>query len=398
MTGFMTRQTDKLSARQVQTAKEPGRIGDGRGLYLHIDEALNKRWVFVFQWRQKRKEMGLGSLLDVSLKEAREKRDEARKLVLSGVNPIDARKADRGAVTFGEYALETIETIKSEWSSAKTEKNWRDSLEKHAASIWNKPVDAVDQDDVLGVLRPIWTTTPVLAEKVRGRLERVLGAATAKKLRKGDNPATWKGNLEHLLAAKTELKEGHHRAMPFADLPAFVQRLGSSVGDRALLWTILNASRPGEARSAAPGEVKRDIWTVPPERMKGKKGKRREHRVPLSKQAVALHALLPVDGDWLFPGLKPDRPISAGTMDAALSRLGVDKIATVHGFRSSFKDWATETTDFPDSLSEAALAHITGDKAERAYRRGDVLIRRRALMQAWADYVLPEGLPAGIVG
>lgn len=393
----MTRQTNKLSARAVQTAKTPGRLGDGGGLYLHIDQALNKRWVFVFQWRGKRKEMGLGPLALVSLSEAREDALSARKLVRAGTNPIDARKADKGAVTFGEYALETIEAIKSEWTSPKTEKNWRDSLEKHAAPIWKKPVSEIDQADVLDLLGPIWTSTPVLAEKVRGRLERVLGAATAKKLRKGDNPASWKGNLEHLLAAKTELKEGHHRAMPFADLPAFLQRLGPSVGERALLWTILNVSRTSEARSAVPGEVSNEVWTVPAERMKGKKGKRKEHRVPLSRQAAALYDLLASESDeWLFPGR--NGPISTGTMDAVLTRLGVDAVATVHGFRSSFKDWATETTEFPDSLSEAALAHITGDKAERAYRRGDVLIRRRALMQAWADFLLPKGLPTGILG
>jgi len=375
----------------VQTAKTPGRLGDGLGLYLHVDEALNKRWVFVFQWRGRRKEMGLGSLHDVGLQEAREERDRARKLVRAGVNPIDARKADRGATTFGAYALETIEAIKAEWTSDKTEKNWRSSLEKHAAAIWDKPIGEVGEDDILDVLRPIWTRAPVLAEKVRGRIERVLDAATAKKLRSGDNPARWKGHLSHLLAKRTALKVGHHKAMPFADVPAFVQGLGESTSERALAWLILTASRTTEVRGATFAEIKGDVWTVPKERMK----QRREHRVPLSRQALKLLEDLANDTPFLFPSRKEGAFLSSAAMDRALERLGVDDVATVHGFRSSFKDWATETTDFPDSLSEAALAHITGDKAERAYRRGDVLLRRRDLMQAWADYLLPPGPQAG---
>jgi integrase len=383
----MPRPVNRLSARTVATLKKPGRHADGAGLYLHIDDNLSKRWVFVFQWRGRRKEMGLGSVSLVSLVEAREAALAARKLVATGVNPIeDRRRVKSDARTFGEVAEEVIADLASGWKGDAQEAAWRDTLKQHAAPLWNLAVDQVDTEDVLGALKPIWTKIPETASRVRGRIERVLDAARAKGLRSGENPARWRGHLKLLLPARQRLARGHHAALPYEDAPAFWTRLSEreGAGVRALRWTILTVARENEALGATEREIKGAVWIVPAERMKGG----REHRVPLTAAALAELRLTGNPDALLFPGAKPGRPLSNMTMDMQLRKMGVK--ATPHGFRSTFRDWAGDKTNFPREVAEAALAHLIGDEAERAYRRGDALDKRRRLMEAWAGYLLGE--------
>lgn len=383
----MPRPVNRLSARQVATLRQPGRHADGAGLYLHIDDNLSKRWVFVFQWRGRRKEMGLGSLSLVSLVEAREKALAARKQVASGVNPIeDRRRVKSDARTFGEVAEEVIADLASGWKGDAQEAAWRDTLKQHAAPIWGLAVDQVDTEDVLGALKPIWAKIPETASRVRGRIERVLDAARAKGLRSGENPARWRGHLKLLLPARQRLTKGHHAALPYEEAPAFWARLSEreGAGVRALRFTILTAARENETLGAPEREIHGNVWIIPPERMKGG----REHRVPLTAAALAELRLTGDLDALLFPGAKAGRPLSNMTMDMQLRKMKV--AATPHGFRSTFRDWAGDRTNFPREVAEAALAHRVGDEAEQAYRRGDALDKRRKLMEAWAGYLLGE--------
>jgi integrase len=388
----MARPTNRLSARFVTTAKEPGRHADGGGLYLQVDDTGAKRWVFVFQWKKKRKEMGLGGLAVVGLGEARTAAVEARKLVHAGKNPIEERKAAGEVPTFGAMADELIEALTPEWRNPKHAAQWKLSLEVHAKPLRDKPVNVIDTEDVLGVLKPIWLTIPETASRTRGRIERVLDAARAKGKIKPpwENPARWKAHLKTLLPKRQKLTRGHHPAMPFADAPAFMADLRSreAVAAKALELTVLGAMRTNETLGARWPEIDRaaKIWTVPPERMKAGV----EHRVPLTPAMLAvLDAVEPLkraDDGYIFPGQKKDRPLSNMAMDMLLRRMGQDEF-TVHGFRSTFRDWAGECTNFASDVIEAALAHTVGTAVERAYRRGDALAKRRKLMEAWAGYL-----------
>jgi integrase len=376
MTPFMTRPVNRLSVRTVQTLKKPGRHADGHGLYLHIDEAMNKRWVFVFQWRQKRREMGLGSVTLVSLLEAREARDIARKQVSKGINPIEARRVERGGGLFSEVALEVI--AGRNLSNPKHAAQWETTLR---GPLWDKPVFSITVEDVLEVLRPIWTETPETAKRTRQRIEAVLDAAKVKGLRSGDNPARWKGHLQHLLtASKREVR--HHPAIPYKDLPAFWKRLKAveGSGSKALQFTILTAARTGETIGAPKEEVKGDLWTISAERMKARK----EHVVPLTATAKAILEEVAY-GEYLFVGRDLKSPLSNMAMESVLRRMGAE--FTVHGMRSTFKDWASETTDFPNEIVEMCLAHTVGNKVERSYRRGTALAKRREVLIAWEAFV-----------
>ena len=260
------------------------------------------------------------------------------------------------------------------------------SLAAYAASLGDKPVDTITTDDVLTVLNPIWTEKSETASRVRGRIEKILDAAKAKGYRQGENPARWRGHLDHLLPKQSKITRGHYAAMPYESVPAFVRRLreSDSVAALALEFCILTAARSGEVLGARWSEIDLDkkIWTVPAHRMKAG----REHRVPLPECAVAiLRQLAEIKtGDLVFPGQRKDRPLS----DAALRRMKIEGV-TVHGFRSSFRDWAGNETHFPRDLIETGLAHVIGDKAELAYRRSDALEKRRKLMEAWANYCDP---------
>jgi len=378
-----------LTARKVQTAKA-GKYSDGGNLYLIVSPTGSRKWVLRFTWRGKAKEMGLGSATTVDLAEARERAVEARRKVAKGINPIEDRKRDNGNPSFGEVADSVRESLSAGFRNEKHKAQWKTTLATYAASLRDKPVDTITTDDVLAVLKPIWTTKSETASRVRGRIEKILDAAKAKGCRHGENPARWRGHLDHLLSKKSKLTRAHHAAMPYQEVATFVGRLreSDSVGALALEFCILTAARSGEVLCARWSEIDLDkkIWTLPRDRMKAG----REHRVPLSERAVAiLRQLAEIrTGDFVFPGQRKGRPLSNMAMEMMLRRMKADSIK-VHDFRSSFRDWAGNETSYPRDLIETALAHVIGDKAEQAYRRSDALEKRRKLMETWANYCEP---------
>lgn len=386
----MARRSNRLTTRQAATIKEAGRHADGGNLYLAVDKSGSRRWTFLYQLNGKQREAGLGPASTVTLAEARTKAAECRKMLVIGVDPLDAKKAAaaaaRGRKTFGGCAEELIAAKRSEWRSAVHAHQWQQSVQDYCASIRDLPVDAVDTAAVLSVLQPIWATIPETATRVRGRIEAVLDYAKAHELRDGENPARWRGHLSLILPKRAKLSRGHHAAMPYAAVPAFSARLRelNSVPARALEFLILTAGRLGEVLGARWDEIDIEaaVWVVPAGRMKAAA----EHRVPLSTRAIAIVAAMGElrTGDLLFPGRCRGRPLSA----TPVRRLCQDH--TVHGFRSAFRDWAGEETNFQRELAEAALAHAIGNAVEQAYRRGDALEKRRALMEAWAAYCEPS--------
>lgn len=387
-----------LSALAVKNATKTGRLADGGGLYLSTTNG-GKRWVFIFRWLGKRCEMGLGSAAAISLSDARKLASSAREKVALGFNPIDsrnaaAREATRAVPkvsTFSEFAEAYITSVEGGWRNSKHREQWRNSLRDHATALKDIPIADVDTDSILGVLQPIWLTKPETAGRVRGRIEKVLSAAKARGLRPLDaaNPAQWRGHLDVLLPKRPTLSRGHHAAMPYVDLPKLYERLQDrpAMAARALSFLILCASRTGEVIGARWGEVDGDVWIVPADRMKAGK----PHTVTLSQTAIEILAGLDRgrDTDFIFHGGVPSAPLSNMAMSMLLRRMGLESV-TVHGFRSSFKDWSLDQTEFPDELSEEALAHIVGSKVRRAYRRGEALERRRRLMNEWAVFISPR--------
>lgn len=384
----------KLSARAVATLNRPGRHGDGSGLYLSISkdgDTVRRRWVYLFTRAGKLREMGLGPSPDVTLAAARVERDKWAAVVRAGADPIGLRKAEKtasmGVPTFGQLADEVIEAKKTEWKNEKHRAQWVMTLTNYAAGIRNRPVNEIDTDDVLAVLRPLWTSRPETASRLRGRIEHVLDAARAKGLRHGPNPALWRGHLDKLLPKQSTVERGHHAAMPYTKVPAFLVavRKRDAMAALAIEFTILTAARTGEVIGATWDEIDLDdaVWTIPAQRMKAK----RTHRVPLSARAVAIlkKVVKARTGDYVFPGRKAGRPLSNMSMEMILRRMKVED-ATMHGFRSSFRDWVGNETDFQREVAEAALAHVVGDAAEQAYRRGDALEKRREMMTAWTRY------------
>lgn len=385
----MAREVNRLTARSVVAIKDAGRHADGSGLYLVVDKGGAKRWVFMFRFGGRLREMGLGGLRTVTLAQAREAAAAARTIVKAGRNPIDERHSVAPRLpTFGEAADSFLATMKPQFKNAKHVAQWETSLTVHSKPMRDKPVDEITTEDVLGVLRPIWHIWPETASRVRGRIERVLNAAKAQGHRSGENPALWRGHLDNLLPRPKKLTRGHHAAMSFAEVPSFVAQLRArpATAARMLEFVILTAARSGEAREATWREIDlaAKVWTVPAARMKAG----REHRVPLGARAVEILQEMAAAGiepeRLVFPGQKDGKPLSIMAMDMLLRRLSAD--VTVHGFRSAFRDWCGEATDFSRELAEAALAHVVGDMTERAYRRGDALEKRRALMDAWAAF------------
>lgn len=389
-----------LTAEAIKKLKTPGRYGDGDGLWLQVSQAdpdrpVTKAWLFRFKLRGKARQMGLGSLKDVTLAEARELARDARRLAKVGTDPIEARRdakakqaaAASKAMTFKQATLAAIAAREASWGNAEHRRQWQSTLETYAfPTLGHLPVSAIDTALVQQCLEPIWTTRRPTAERVRGRIETVLSwAAVLREDRSFANPARWSGHLEHLLS-KRSAAVVHHKALPYADIAAFMTKLRArrEMAARALEFCILTATRTSEAVFARWSEIDGVTWTVPAERMKGNKGKRREHRVPLSRAALALLEKLPREGEFLFPGARTGRPIHRKAMDELLDTMGVD--VTVHGFRSTFKDWASESTAYPNEISEMALAHSIGSKVEASYRRGDLFEKRARLMEDWAKY------------
>jgi integrase len=380
----------RLTARKVVTAK-PGKYGDGGNLYLIVSPTGARKWVLRFTWHGVAREMGLGGAASVALADAREKAAAARRMIAKGLDPILARKRAGGAPTFGDLADEVRQSLAAGFRNVRHRAQWRTTLATYAAPLHDKPVNAITTEDVLAILKPIWSTKPETASRVRGRIEKVLDAAKAKGYRDGgENPARWRGHLDRLLPKQSNLARRHHAAMPYEKVAAFVGELRrvQAVAALALEFCIITAARSGEVLGARWSEIDFDakVWVVPPARMKAG----REHRVPLSHRAVTILAELAEAkrGDFVFAGQKPGRPLSNGAMNMVLCRMNVEDV-TVHGFRSSFRDWAGNVSHFPREVAETALAHVVGDKAEQAYRRSDALEKRRQLMEAWAAYCEP---------
>ncbi|MEI6556870.1 MAG: integrase arm-type DNA-binding domain-containing protein [Rhodospirillaceae bacterium] len=394
----MPKKAAGLTARKVETIKTPGMFADGNGLYLQVTQTGGKTWIFRYQIAGRRRDMGLGSSSFISLAEARQKAADSRKLVAAGTDPIEHRTHQEAAaasesakaVTFKECAEALIENMRPGWKNAKHSAQWSATLETHAyPTLSELPVAGVDTGLVLQVLEPIWAVKTETASRLRGRIEAVLDYAKVRGYRSGENPARWKGHLDHILPAKGAVaKVEHHASLPYSEIAGFWPRLQVQDGitARTLEFVILTACRPGEGYGARWDEIDFEsaTWTIPGERMKAGA----EHRVPLSAPALALlrKVLAVRQGAFVFPGQRPNRPLSNMAMNMMLRRLKVDAVA--HGFRSTFRTWASERTSYPHEVLEAALAHTQGDKVVAAYQRGDLFEKRRRLMDDWSTFVL----------
>jgi integrase len=397
----MARQIDRLNARRVKTLGE-GFHADGGGLYLKVEAKGARRWVFVFRHGKKRCEMGLGALADVSLATARDIAQQARGQVKAGKNPIDERRRERAAVKaipFGDLADQVVEDLEPHWKNPKVAQQWRTTLTVDAAAL--RPILVCDAttDDVLKVLKQIWLQKPETASRLRCRIERVFDVAKVRGMRQGENPARWKGHLS-LMLPKRNRRRRHHPALHYDRAKTFFANLhgSESISAQALEFTILTVARTNEARFARGIEIdlKQALWIVPAERVKTSK----EYRIPLSPPALAIaRQRIEICGPGLlFPGQQQrgrrndngPRPISNMAMSKMLKLLGYGDI-TVHGWRATFKSWATDKTAFPREMIEHCLGHLVGDAAEQAYLRTDALERRRGILEAWAQYCEPAG-------
>lgn len=390
--------TGKLTAMGIKRLTKAGRYGDGGNLYFNVRANGSRAWLLRYKLPgQKPREMGLGSEADVSLADAREHAREARRLLQAGKDPIATREASQRAaqgqgVTFREVSALYIGAHADTWRNEKHRWQWNATLDAHAHPVLGSlPVTAVGVAEVMRVLDPIWREKPETASRLRGRIESVLDYASTRGWRTGENPARWKGHLANLLPARSKLAPvQHHAALPWGECPAFMLALAGQGGTAAaaLRFTVLTAGRTSEVTGATWGEIDlaAKVWTVPGARMKAG----REHRVPLSRAALAvlaeMHAPEAAPGDHVFPGGKPRAGLSNMAMTALLRRMGRGEL-TVHGFRSSFRDWCAEATRHPREVAEAALAHTIGNKVEAAYRRGDLLERRAKLMAEWAAFL-----------
>jgi integrase len=392
----MPRQTNGLAAKSIERAT-PGFHADGGGLYLRVGPTGGKAWVFRYMRHGRRRDMGLGAIQFVGLAEARRLASECRHLLFQGIDPLDRKHGERSAarvdaakaMTFRECAEAYIAAHEAGWRNRRQAAQWRASLRDYVyLVIGDLPVAAVDLPLVLKVLEPIWTAKVETASRVRGRIESVIGWAATRGYRQGDNPARWKGHLENLLAKPGRVKKAErHPALPYPEIGAFSTELAKQelIAARALEFTILTAARAGEVIGARWDEINiaERLWTVPPERMKSGK----EHRIPLSDAAMAIVGRMQAirTGDYIFPGRGGNSRIGHSTMREQLLRLGRRDL-TVHGFRSTFRDWAAERTNYPAEMAEMALAHSVGSAVEQAYRRSDLFDRRRRLMDDWARY------------
>ena len=375
-----------LSARKVATAPA-GRHSDGKGLMLLVKKSGAKSWVFRYQLNGKRRDMGLGPYPEINLAAAREKVMVLRRQLIEGVDPLNS--ASERVCTFQDLAAELIESKRPGWKNAKHAAQWVSTLEAYAYPVLGKmDVRAIDTPQVHAALKPIWTAKPETASRVRQRIEAVLDYASALGVRDGANPARWRGHLQNVLPRPSSIRQvRHHPALDWQEMPTFMEDLSKrrGVSVKALMFTILTAARSGEVRGMPWREInlKSGVWTVPADRMKASK----EHRVPLAPEAIALIGDPGKANQLIFGNpIHPSRPLSDMALTSVLRKMGRSDI-TVHGFRSTFRDWAGETTSFPREVIEAALAHQLKDKAEAAYARGDLFDKRRKLMEAWAAFV-----------
>lgn len=401
----MGRKVHRLTAKRVATVRAPGYYRDGLNLVLQVSATGSKSWVFGYTLRGRSREMGLGSLHDVSLAAARKRAEEARALLKEGKDPIEVRDARRVAEALAKAATISsrdawtryIKAHRAGWRNAKHADQWTNTLETYAGPVLGDvPVSLVDVGLVMRVIEPHWKTKNETMRRVRARLEAVLDWARVHGYRAGENPARWKGNLDKLLPKPSRVaRVEHHAALGYAEIGAFMEKLREQAGEaaRALEFLILTAGRTGEVIGAKPEEFDLDagIWTVPASRMKGG----RRHRVPLSLRAVEIvRDRVEQDRPYVFAGGKPGEPLSNMAMAETLKRMGQG--VTVHGFRSTFRDWVADKTTYPRELAEAALAHKMDDTTEAAYQRSDMIEKRRAMMVAWSRYCA-EPKPKGEV-
>jgi integrase len=391
----MARAREILKPRAIEKILKPGYYSDGAGLCLQVGPSGSKSWIFRYMRNGRAREMGLGSGSVYSLAEAREEADKQRKLLGRGVDPIKARDAAEGAAalaaskdkTFDECASEYIAKHRHEWKNAKHLEQWENTVATYCTAILKLPVQGLDVGRILAVLEAIWNEKRETAVRLRGRIEKVLDYAKARGYCSGDNPARWRGNLEEMLPKdRRRQRITHHAALPYTEAGTFMKDLRAQEGTaaRALEFTIMTAARTGETIGAAWAELDLEgaTWTIPAKRMKG----HREHRAPLAPTTLKLLRALPREGDYVFAGRRAKMPLSNMAMLALLERMGRGDL-TVHGFRSTFRDWASERTNFANHVVEMALAHAIGDDVEAAYRRGDLFEKRRRLMVAWAAYL-----------
>jgi integrase len=396
----MSRGINRLSGADLRRSK-PGLYGDGNNLFLQVSASktkrnqINRSWIFRYTSSGRAIDMGLGSLNVLGLKEAREQAREYCAMRLRGIDPKQHRNAQRAAaaaasmksITFEAAAHAYIAAHRDEWRSQEHAQEWPASLRRHVfPTLGTLPAASIDTALVVKALENVWQSAPETGARLRGRIEAILDWATVSGYRKGENPARWRGHLQHLLAAPRKRRVEHLAAMPWRDVPSFMEKLRAidGTGARALEFAMLTAARTGEVRGAVWNELDLDsaVWSIPGERTKSG----REHRVPLSPRSMQIlrEVRSARQGEHVFPGVKGG--LGESIFQKLLKSLGHGDV-TVHGFRSSFRDWAGEATNFPSEVCEAALAHATGDRVEQAYRRSDALEKRRRLMEAWSAYL-----------
>lgn len=401
---------DDLTPLEVKNAK-PGRYGDGGGLHLLVKKSGARSWVFRYMIDGKSRDLGLGAAAGrdaISLAKARDLATALRIKVKAGVDPLAerhreaaeaiaaAQAAQIAGITFRHVAEAHIAANEGSWRNSKHRQQWRNTLATYVYPvIGDLPVADIGTAHVLQIVEPIWQDKPETASRVRGRIETVLDAAKARGYREGENPARWRGHIAQILPARAKLSRGHHKAMPYAEMPEFMRALRAreAMAALALEFVILTATRTSEVLGATWGEVDLDkaIWTIPAVRMKAGK----EHRVPLPPRAIEiLETTKVLDKNWLFPADRGGK-LSGMAMSMLLRRMKLD--CTVHGFRSAFRDWSAECTGYAHEVCEMALAHSIGNKAEAAYRRGDLFEKRRRLMSEWANYCSSDGRTGAIV-
>lgn len=390
---------NKLTQLQITRLKAPGLYGDGAGLWLNVTEGGSKSWVLRYTLAGKERRAGLGPFPEVSLAEAREAAVNFRRQIRNGQDPVEEKRKAKAAaqaeqaksVTFDWCAEKYIAAHKPSWKNPKHGDQWTNTIATYVSPIMGSTaVDRIETAHIMRVLEPIWSTKAETASRVRGRIESILSWAAVRKFRSGENPARWKGHLDSLLPARKKIaRVQHHPALPWQDMSAFMAELKqqAGIGALALQFTILTAARSGEVRGMTWDEVNLDdaVWIIPGKRMKAG----RDHRVPLSAHAQAILTTMEElklgDTNVVFPSVRDRKPLSDMALTAVLKRMGRTDI-TVHGFRSTFRDWAAEVTHYPREMAEMALAHTVSDQVEAAYRRGDMFEKRRKMMADWDGF------------
>ena len=394
----MGKQTRKLSALEVGRINEPGKHPVGENLYLQVSQSGTKSWLFRYAVKRKTTWMGLGSTKFITLADARARVIDAQRDLLAGIDPLQKKEKQAESerieglkrITFDDCASQFLESHRHSWKNAKHVDQWRNTLSTYASPVLGRIlVGDVDTTSVCKVLEPIWHSKTETASRVRGRIERVLSWAAVRGYRSHENPARWRGHLDQILPKRSLVqKPVHFAALPIDELGQFMEKVRActSISAAALEFAILTATRTSETLEARWSEINfRDrYWLIPSDRMKASK----EHKVPLSDRAIEILSKMQVlsQSEFIFPGARPGKPLSNMSLLMLIRQLGYQ--VTTHGFRSTFRDWCSECTNFSHEVIEMALAHTIGNKVEAAYRRGDLFEKRRILMEVWANFCM----------